>query len=314
MSHSLKGNLTYEILTKAEREGYGILAQTCYDAQSVIALVRAAERNRSPVILQIFPVTLAYGKGPFLRFCLDASVFLIIKTLLPYPWDISDIQTRASAHQASVPIAVHLDHATDPEHIELALSLAEQGIAFDSIMVDASHAETDEENIALAQPHIERAAKCGVLVEVELGRLEGGEAGLRVISDAKLTNPAKAETFMNETGALILSPSIGNLHGLYLNPPNFRQDILKELKGRFQGKIPLCLHGTDGVSDELFRECIKNGISKINVNSAVRDVYVKSLASALQTKPFPDAIEEATEVFAGVCDRFFEVFGSKGKA
>lgn len=46
-----------------------------------------------------------------------------------------------SAHQASVPIAVHLDHATDPEHIELALSLAEQGIAFDSIMVDASHAE-----------------------------------------------------------------------------------------------------------------------------------------------------------------------------
>jgi fructose-bisphosphate aldolase class II len=46
-----------------------------------------------------------------------------------------------SAHQASVPIAVHLDHATDPEHLELALSLAEQGIAFDSIMVDASHAD-----------------------------------------------------------------------------------------------------------------------------------------------------------------------------
>jgi fructose-bisphosphate aldolase class II len=41
-----------------------------------------------------------------------------------------------------VPIAVHLDHATDPEHLELALSLAEQGIAkFDSIMVDASHAD-----------------------------------------------------------------------------------------------------------------------------------------------------------------------------
>lgn len=45
------------------------------------------------------------------------------------------------AHQASVPIAVHLDHATDPEHLELALGLAEQGIVFDSIMVDASHAE-----------------------------------------------------------------------------------------------------------------------------------------------------------------------------
>lgn len=40
-----------------------------------------------------------------------------------------------------MPIAVHLDHATDPEHIELALNLADQGIKFDSIMIDASHAE-----------------------------------------------------------------------------------------------------------------------------------------------------------------------------
>ena len=51
---------------------------------------------------------------------------------------------QMGVNQASVPIAVHLDHATDPEHLELALSLAEQGIAFDSIMVDASHAEVPE--------------------------------------------------------------------------------------------------------------------------------------------------------------------------
>ncbi|EIM86071.1 aldolase [Stereum hirsutum FP-91666 SS1] len=289
-STSLSNNLTLQILSKAEKEGYGILAQTCYDAHSVIGLVRAAERSRSPAILQLFPITLAYGKGPFLQFCLNA------------------------AHGASVPIAVHLDHATDPEHIELALSLAEQGIAFDSIMVDASHADTDEENIALARPHVERAAKCGVLVEVELGRLEGGEAGLRMISDAKLTNPEKADHFMKQTGALILSPSIGNLHGSYINPPNFRQDILKDLHTRFAGEVPLCLHGTDELPDELFKECIKNGISKINVNSWARDPYAKTLAAGLQSKPFPDAVEEATEVFAKVCDRFFVLFESKDKA
>ena len=51
------------------------------------------------------------------------------------------IDELSRAHQAKVPIAVHLDHATDPEHIELALKLAEEGIAFDSIMVDASHAD-----------------------------------------------------------------------------------------------------------------------------------------------------------------------------
>ncbi|KAJ7641465.1 aldolase [Roridomyces roridus] len=290
MASSFASNRTIQILTAAEKGGYGILAQTCYDAHSVIGLVRSAERNKSPAILQLFPITLAYGKGPFLQFCLNA------------------------AHQASVPIAVHLDHATDPEHIELALSLAEQGIAFDSIMVDASHAETDEENIAIARPYVERAAKCGVAVEVELGRLEGGEAGLRVISDAKLTDPSKASAFINGTGAIILAPSIGNLHGSYLNPPNFRQEILKSLHATFAGKVPLCLHGTDELPDALFVECIKNGISKINVNSWARDPYVKALTEGLQTKPFPDAADEATEVFAKVCDRFIVLFGSAGKA
>jgi fructose-bisphosphate aldolase class II len=80
-------------------------------------------------------------------------------------------------------------------------------------------------------------------VEVELGRLEGGEAGLRMMSDAKLTDPLKAETFIrervfflfilyecadahiNRTGATILAPSIGNLHGSYINPPNFRLNM-----------------------------------------------------------------------------------------
>ncbi|GLB42919.1 putative fructose-bisphosphate aldolase class-II [Lyophyllum shimeji] len=284
------GNRTLDILSKAERDGYGVLAQICYDAGMAIALVRAAERARSPAILQLFPITLAYGGGPFLRFCLDL------------------------AHQASVPIAVHLDHATDPEHLELALSLAEQGIAFDSIMVDASHAETDEENIALARPYVERARKAGIPVEVELGRLEGGEAGLRTISDAILTKPEKAETFMKGTGAIILAPSIGNLHGSYLNPPNFRQEILKDLHKVFKGTVPLCLHGTDELPDELFVECIRNGVSKINVNSWARDPYAKTLGEALLAGPFPEAQEAATEAFAAVCERLFRLFGSAGKA
>jgi len=83
-----------------------------------IGLVRAAEKLRSPAILQLFPLTLKYGQGELLRFCVDL------------------------AHSASVPIAVHLDHATDAEHLELSIGLAEKhGIKFDSIMVDASHAD-----------------------------------------------------------------------------------------------------------------------------------------------------------------------------
>lgn len=151
-----------------------------------------------------------------------------------------------------MPIAVHLDHATTDEDIDTSLRFAEAGVAFDSIMVDASHAETDEENLAIVRPspvsflglaleltwpppfprpqskvHIDRATKVGVAVEVELGRLEGGEAGLRVISDSQLTNADKAEMFMTNSGATLLAPSIGNLHGEYMSPPEdqFKLDL-----------------------------------------------------------------------------------------
>ena len=64
-----------------------------------------------------------WGGEPFLAFCLNL------------------------AHSASVPISVHLDHATTEQDIDTALTFAERGTAFDSIMVDASHADTDEENL-----------------------------------------------------------------------------------------------------------------------------------------------------------------------
>ncbi|EIW66298.1 hypothetical protein TREMEDRAFT_65569 [Tremella mesenterica DSM 1558] len=295
MSVTSSNNRTLDILAKAEAGGYGVIAQTCYDWGSAIGLVRAAERTKSPAILQLFPITLKYGQGEFLQFCLDV------------------------AHNASVPISVHLDHATDEEQLELAVGLAEKGIKFDSIMVDASHADTDEENIALAIPWIRRCVAAGVATEVELGRLEGGEAGLRQIEGNIYTDPTKAEKFMQETGAHILAPCVGNRHGSYKLFPGgpesqWKFEILDELSTRFKGRVPLCAHGTDELSDELFRKIVKSGVTKLNVNSWCRDPYVETLGQGLLSRPFPEAMEEATEAFAKECERLFHLFGSAGKA
>lgn len=153
--------------------------------------MRSAERSNSPAILQIFPITLRHFGPTYLRYLLDL------------------------AHSATVPISVHLDHATEESDVEYAVALAERGIALDSIMIDASHADTPEENVEIVKPFIQRATACGVAIEVELGRLEGGEAGLRQIDSAQLTDPSKAEWFMKESGATLLAPSVGNLHGSY---------------------------------------------------------------------------------------------------
>jgi fructose-bisphosphate aldolase class II len=45
---------------------------------------------------------------------------------------------------------------------------------------------------------IARCHAAGVATEVELGRLEGGEAGLRVVVGTVFTDPKKAEAFMKE--------------------------------------------------------------------------------------------------------------------
>jgi len=292
---SLENNLTLQILAKAEKGGYGILAQACYDWSSVIGLVRAAERTNSPAILQLFPLTLEYGgaNGEFLQFCVE------------------------SAHNAKVPIAVHLDHATSAEALEFAIGLAEKkGIKFDSIMVDASHADTEEENIAIAVPFIKRCNAQGIATEVELGRLEGGEAGVRVITGEMLTDPAKAEVFMKETGANILAPCVGNRHGSYkpFGGPQWRMDLLEALGKQFNGRVHICAHGTDELPEHMWRDMIKLGVTKINVNSWNRDPYQAALAKGLATKPFPDATEEATEVMAAGCEKFIKMFGSDGKA
>lgn len=223
-----------------------------YDTQSVIALIRAAEASRSPAILQLFPITMAQFGKEFVRFCINA------------------------AHASQVPISVHVDHAGSHEDIDRVLTWAEQGVAVDSIMIDCSHHETDEENIQMALPYCKRAAKLGMAVEVELGRLAGGEAGVRVIEEGALTKVEKAEKFLDELGAQMLAPSIGNVHGRqpYLQPPEnaqpFRIDLLKQLQDTVgpgtKSDAFLVLHGTDDVPDELFKKCIAAGARKMNVN------------------------------------------------
>lgn len=65
----------------------------------------------------------------------------------------------------------------------------------------------------------------------------------------------------------------------------------------------------------MWQDMISRGVTKINVNSWIRDPYAEHLARALSSgTPLPDAIEEAIEVNAKECERFFHLLGSAGKA
>lgn len=111
-----------------------------------------------------------------------------------------------------MPVAVHLDHCIEKADVELALTLP-----LDSIMIDASGLDP-EINIKYCSEIAQRAAKLGITIEAEMGRIEGSEDGLRDLEmEGLLTDPDFARDFVERTGVQFLAPSFGNVHGPY--PP-----------------------------------------------------------------------------------------------
>jgi len=149
-------------------------------------MVRAAEAKRSPLIIQMFPWAITFSNG------------LLVHT------------AAQAARDASVPIAIHLDHAQDEALIKRAAELP-----FDSIMVDMSHYEMDENLIKTAEL-VKYCNERHITTEAEPGRIEGGEDGIADTADlmGALTTPDQVEDFI-ATGIDFLAPAFGNVHGEY---------------------------------------------------------------------------------------------------
>jgi fructose-bisphosphate aldolase, class II len=134
-----------------------------------------------------------------------------------FPWAITfsnGLLVHAAAQaakQATVPVSVHLDHAQD----ETLIKHSADTLPFDSIMVDMSHFER-EENLAKTKELVAYCHKKGISTEAEPGRIEGGEDGIADTADLEgvKTTAADVEDFA-ATGVDFLAPAFGNIHGGY---------------------------------------------------------------------------------------------------
>ena len=91
---------------------------------------------------------------------------------------------------------------------------------------------------------------------------------------------AKSLEFYKETGIDALAPAIGNAHRIYKQKPHLQLKHLGEISKIVP--IPLVLHGGSGISDEDIKECIKNGISKVNINTDLQIAWAKGIRKFLQ--------------------------------
>lgn len=244
---------TKKMLLDAQKNGYAVGAFNVENMEMVIAVVSAAEETKSPVIMQTTPSTVKYAD-----------------------FDYFYANVKVAAQKANVPVAIHLDHGNS---FELAMKAYRTG--YTSIMIDGSHGSF-EENIALTKSVVDVCKNGNVPVEAELGKVGGKEDDLDG-GDGGYTDPLEAKEFVQRTGADSLAISIGTAHGVYKGEPKLDLNRLSQIREVVD--IPLVLHGTSGVPDEIVTECVNRGVCKVNYATDLRIAFTKGVKKVLEENP-----------------------------
>ena len=217
-------------------------------------------------------------------------------------------------HQDHVPVIDEEGERVDWQSlIEEALSLG-----YHSVMIDGSRLPLDE-NIQVTRETVMLAHRRGVCVEGELGSVLGHEKGPlppyeELFQSGKgFTSPEDAQRFVQETGVDWLSVAIGNIHGAITGAAKDQKKVEARLDiahlqqiARVTG-IPLVLHGGSGIKREYVLEAIKNGITKINIGTEIRQAYERGLGESSNIK---EAQKETKEKVKEVVSSYYEIEGS----
>lgn len=234
-----------EILQHAREQGYAVCAFNIENMEMVQAVVEAAEETGSPVIIQTSANTVKYAHMDY--------YYAIVKAALKH---------------ATVPVALHLDHG---DGTELALKAIRAG--YTSVMIDASKQPFDE-NVRQTKAVVDISRPVGVSVEAELGNV-GGKPGDPDYGTDGYTKPEEAKVFVDQTGVNSLAVSIGTAHGVYRGKPNLDLELLRVLRESVD--VALVLHGASGLSEQEVKNCIRNGISKINYATELRIAFTEAV-------------------------------------
>lgn len=269
-----------DILADAKNNKYGVGLFNTVNLEMAKGVLAAAEELRAPVII---------GSAEVLLNCSELQ-------------ELADM-LKPMAERATVPVVLHLDHGLTEERVKEAIKLG-----FTSVMYDCSAKPYDENKKCLADI-VKLAHAHNITVEGELGHV-GSNANA---ADHNIyTDPMQAKEFAEDTGVDALAVAIGTAHGVYKEKPVLDIGRLCEIAEVVD--VPLVLHGGSGLSDDDFRNVIKNGISKVNIftdiNTAlckyVHDNWSENLG---YTKLMPGAVEAVKQV---VMNKIM-LFGSNGR-
>jgi fructose-bisphosphate aldolase class II/tagatose 1,6-diphosphate aldolase GatY/KbaY len=257
-----------EKLQQNKKTGRALLATNFYNFETLAAVLTAARNTNSELILQLSESSIHY-------------MGLEVATSL----------ARAAILQFGVKAWLHLDHGQDVDLVKRCIDAG-----FDSVMIDASE-KPFAENIAITKDIVDYASAYDINVEAELGYIS------KLGQEQKMvyTRPDEAKEFVEATGINALAVAVGSAHGFYKETPNLQLDLIAEINKATDAA--LVLHGSSGIPDDQLQSAIKMGITKINLATEIKNIFMKSLQETLKhtdnidlRQVFPKATSAATEL------------------
>ena len=239
-------------LERAKRESFGLGQFNLSTVEQMKGIVKAAKEKNVPVILGT-----SEGESEFLG--LKEAVAL-----------------RDVLREKHSDIYLNLDHGRDLDWIKKAIDAG-----YDMIHFDGSKMPLDE-NIEKTKKVVELAREKGVVVEGEVGHV-GGASSMHEgapKNQENLTSTRKIAKFISETKVDLCAFSIGNVHGVYTEMPELDFSRLTEISEKTS--IGLVMHGGSGIEDEDIKKAITKGVTKINVNTELRNEWRREIERSFE--------------------------------
>ncbi|MFC0820788.1 class II fructose-bisphosphate aldolase [Moraxella marmotae] len=322
-----------QLLDHAGEHAYGLPAFNVNNLEQMRAIMMAADKTDSPVIVQASAGARKYAGAPFLR-------HLILSAIEEWP---------------HIPVVMHQDHGTSPAVCQRSIQLG-----FSSVMMDGSLKEDGKTpanydyNVSVTREVVKMAHACGVSVEGEIGVLGSLETGMAGEEDGVgaegvldhsqlLTSVEEARQFVADTNVDALAIAVGTSHGAYkfTRPPTgdiLAIDRIKEIHAALPN-THIVMHGSSSVPQEWLKiinenggaigetygvpveqlvDAIKHGVRKINIDTDLRLASTGAIRKFMNENPAEfdprKYLAASIKAMEEICVARYEAFGAAGNA
>ena len=275
----LTGSEAKKLFAYAKENKFAIPAVNVVGTDSVNAVLEAAAKVNSPIIVQFSNGGAGYYAGKGLKTS-DAAVLGAVS-------GANHVHTMAEAY--GIPVILHTDHAARKllPWIDGLLDAGKKHFEktgrplYTSHMLDLSE-ESLEENIGTCVEYFKVMNDLDMMIEIELGITGGEEDGVDnsdIDNSLLYTQPEEVsyayEELKKVSPNFTIAASFGNVHGVY-KPGNVQlspkildnsQKFIQEKHNTEIEPVDFVFHGGSGSELSEIREAIDYGVIKMNIDT-----------------------------------------------